>query len=39
MDGAWGKKKNAILVWKPEQKNHMEDLSLEFRVIFRRTSR
>jgi hypothetical protein len=28
MDGAWEKNKNVILVWKPEQKNHMEDLSL-----------
>ena len=37
--GAWEKKKNAVLVWKPERKNHMEDLSLEFRLIVRRTSR
>jgi len=39
MDETWEKKKNVVLVWKPEWKNHMEDLSLEFRVILRRTSR
>ena len=39
MDGVWEKKKNAVLVWKPERKNHMVDLSLEFRAVLRRTSR